>query len=86
MQVSFSGKYAVNSETFGINFEAIVDGSSVVCMVSTEALQDIDPSNALSTAQDQFTSNRLAFERIAEKKIRDGQPAPIVITRADIHA
>lgn len=86
MQISFSGKYAVNSETFGINFEAVVDGSSVVCMVSTEALQDIDPSSALCAVRDQFISNRSAFERIAEKKIRDGQPAPIAITSADVRA
>lgn len=86
MQISFSGQYAINPQTFGINFEAIVDGSSVICMISTEALQDIDPSNAQGNAQDQFTSNRSAFERIAEKKIRDKQPAPIVITSADVLA
>ncbi|WP_312368040.1 DUF1488 family protein [Stenotrophomonas sp.] len=86
MQISFSGKYALDPATFGINFEAIVDGSIVVCKVSTEALQDINPSDALGTAQDQFTSNRSAFERIAKEKIRNGKQAPIVITRADVLA
>lgn len=86
MQVSFSGKYAVNSATFGINFEALVDGSIVICMVSPEALEDINPSHALSTAQDQFTSNRSTFECIAENKIRSGQPQPIMITSVDIRS
>lgn len=86
MQVSFSGKHANNPETFGINFEAIVDGSIVVCMVSAEALRDIDPSNAGGGVQDQFISKRSLFERIAEQKIRAGQPAPIRITSADVSA
>lgn len=86
MQILFSDQYAINPQAFGINFEAIVDGSSVICMISTEALQDIDPSNAQRNAQDQFTSNRSAFEQIAEKKIRDKQLAPIVITSTDVRA
>ena len=85
MQVSFSRNHAINPETFGINFEAIVDGSRVICTVSIEALQDIDPSNAQGKPKDQFESNRSSFEQIAEQKIRAGQPAPITITSADLH-
>ena len=86
MQVSFSGKHAINHETFGINFEAIVDGASIACMVSTEALQDIDPRYALGNAEDQFVANRSSFERIAERKIRAGDSSPITITSADVRA
>lgn len=86
MQVSFSGKYAISQETFGISFEAIVDGSSVACKVSIEALQDIDPTNAQSSTVDQFAANRTSFERIAERKIRAGEPRPISITSADVRA
>lgn len=81
MKITFSGKYAINPQTFGINFEAIVDGESVVCSVSTEALQDIDPSNASGTAEQQFLANRSSFEAIAEKKIRAQAKSPVAINQ-----
>jgi len=84
MNISFSGKYAVNPQTFGINFEATVDGKNVVCSVSTEALQDIDPSNAQNTAEQQFLANQSSFEAIAEQKIRAGATNTVAITSSDI--
>lgn len=86
MNISFSGKYAVNPQTSGINFEATVDRQSVVCSVSTEALQDIDPSNAQNTAEQQFLANQSGFEAIAEEKILAGAASPIVITSSDVRA
>lgn len=84
MQIRFSENCAVNHLTFGVNFEAIVDGSSVICTVSTEALQDIDPNNTSGSAKDKFTAHRSSFERIAERKIRAGERAPIAINSADV--
>jgi hypothetical protein len=86
MNISFSGKYAVNPQTFGLNFEATVNGQNVVCSVSTEALQDIDPSNAQNTAEQQFLANQSSFEAIAEEKIIAGATSPIVITSSDVRA
>jgi len=86
MTITFSGKYAINPDTFGINFEANVDGHRVVCMVLTGALQDIDPSNAQNSATQQFLANQSSFEAIAERKIRAGAKTPITINNSDISA
>ena len=86
MNISFSGKYAFNPQTYGINFEATVNGQNVVCSVLTEALQDIDPSNAQNTVEQQFLANQSSFEAIAEKKIIAGATSPIVITSSDVCA
>ncbi|TNJ36294.1 DUF1488 domain-containing protein [Chlorobaculum thiosulfatiphilum] len=84
MNITFSGKFAVNSQAFGINFEAVVNGNSVICSVSTDALQDIDPSNPYDTVEQQFRANQSSFEAIAEQKIRSGALSPVVITSCDV--
>lgn len=86
MNVIFSGKYAVNPHTFGINFEAIVDGQTVICSASIEALQDIDPSNVSAAPVQQFLANQSQFQAIAEAKIRSGAVSPIGISSADVSA
>jgi len=73
MAVTFSGLAAINTETLGINFEAYRDEDRIVCVVSTGALQDIQPSNASDTAEEQFLANRFAFQAIAEKLIKAGK-------------
>lgn len=84
MNITFSGKHAINPQTFGINSEATVDGQSVICSVSIEALQDIDPSNAHNAAQQQFLANQSSFQSIAEQKIRAGATSPVAITSSDV--
>ena len=84
MKITFSDKCAPNPQTNGINFEAIVNGQSVVCFVSTEALQDIDPNTAQYTALQQFLANRSTFETIAEQKIRSSNLRPVDITASDV--
>jgi Protein of unknown function (DUF1488) len=86
MNITFSGKYAINPQTFGINFEATVNGQSIVCSVLTEALQDIEPSNALNSPEQQFLANQSSFEAIAEQKIRADVTSPVVIAGSDVRA
>ena len=86
MNIISSGNYAINPQTFGVNFEATVNGQSVVFSASTEALQDIDPSNAHNTAQQQFLANQSSFQAIAEQKIRAGATSPVAITSCDVLA
>lgn len=85
MNIDFSGKWATDHNTFGVIFEATVDGTPVSCHVSTDALQDIDPSNALSSPQDQFQSNQFSFQEIAEALINNGRLSngKLFITSAD---
>jgi len=85
MEITFSGRYTVNSDTFGINFEANVDGTNVVCSISTEALDDVDTINAQSAPEHQFLANRVRFEAIAEQKIRAGI-SPVAINSSDVHS
>lgn len=84
MKISFSNKYTTNPQTGGINFQAIVDGQPVACSISTEALQDIDPSNARGSAEQQFIANQSSFQAIADQKIRAGSTSPIIISSADV--
>jgi hypothetical protein len=58
MAVTFSGRWAKNLHTFGINFEAHNDADKIVCVVSTEALQDIQPNNPANTVEAQFIANQ----------------------------
>jgi hypothetical protein len=86
MNITFSGNYAIDPTTFGINFEANLDGNNFVCTVSTEALQDIDPNNAKNSAEQQFVATQASFEAIAETKIRAGATSPIAINSSDVRA
>lgn len=87
MSVEFSGKSAFNHETFGITFEAIVDGNRVLCQINMEALQDIDPSNAMNEPMEQFKANEYLFQEIAEALILGGkvQNGQIFISSNDIN-
>ena len=85
MIISFGSSFTING-AFGISFEASLDGLTVVCSVSSEALQDINPSNAQCSPEAQFMASRSAFEDIARRKILAGEQRPIRITSADVIA
>ena len=88
MNIEFSGNWAVNHVTFGINFDATVDGVKVVCIVETEALQDIDPSNTMNEPTEQFKANQYLFEEIAEALILEGKVknGQLFISSSDVRA
>ena len=54
--------------------------------INFEALQDIDPSKAQCSPEEQFMANRAAFEGIAKRKILAGEQPPIRINSADVSA
>jgi hypothetical protein len=85
MPISFASSYTING-AFGISFEAALVGSKVVFSVSSEALQDIEPSKAQCSPEEQFMANRAAFEGIAKRKVLAGEQRPIRITSADVSA
>jgi len=84
-RISFDPGFAI-SEAFGVSFAATLDGLTVVCSVSSEALQDIDSSNAQCGLEEQFMAHRVDFESIAIRKILAGEAQPIRITSADVRA
>ena len=83
MEIKFTDTYTVNSETGGIDFQAIVDGQNIVCKVSQEALQDIYPENRNDDIRTQFVSNQSKLEKIAEIKLLD-RNNNIFITSEDL--
>lgn len=84
MEISFTGNHGINTQNFGINFQAKVDGENFICSVTTAALQDVDPSNAQRAPEQQFLANRSTFESIARKKILGGATSPLLITSTDV--
>ena len=72
MDVSFPGP-AIPAKDGGISFRAVVDGQTVACKFSTEALQDVKPSLTASPPSTQFEESKQVLLNIAEKKIRSGQ-------------
>ncbi|MCX9560811.1 DUF1488 family protein [Vibrio cholerae] len=68
MNIEFTGRFEKN-ENFGINFYAKVNADTVTCVISTEALQDINPSRRGDDVISQFLSNKKRFESIARNKI-----------------
>jgi hypothetical protein len=88
MKIEFSGKLAIDSETFGVSFQATVDGVDIRCRVDNSTLQDIDPPNRMNDALSQFQANQSAFQTLAEKLIRSGRvkDGQLIITVDDIHS
>lgn len=85
MNIEFTGAYAKN-EHFGINFQATVDGQSISCVVSIEALQDINPNGRMDEAEQQYQDNQYQFESIARGKILNGEVAnsKVFINQSDV--
>ena len=80
-KIIFTGKHAKN-ENFGINVEVLVT-QKIICKISQDALQDIEPENRAASVEEQFSLHQAEFERIAEEKIRN-LPDSIIIGSADV--
>lgn len=86
MNIVFNEKYAENPETFGVNFQAVVDGEPVVCVVTLEALNDIDPPGRFDGAVSKYQNNRVKLENVARSKILKGcvKDAKVYINQSDV--
>jgi hypothetical protein len=87
MNITFTGRYSQNSSNFGINFGAKVDGGHVICWVSKEALQDVNPNARMNEAENQFSTNQAQFENIARNKLLNNQvqeDGSVAITTQDL--
>ncbi len=63
---------AVPAEDGGISYRALVDGETVACKFSTEALQDVNPALTMSSSTVQFESSQARLLEVADRKIRAG--------------
>lgn len=50
-----------------------MDGNTISCRITLEALQDIDPANNQNDQMAQFHAHSSRFLSIAESKIRSGE-------------
>ena len=71
MKIEFIGP-AVKAEDDGVLFLTKVDGRSVQCHFTFEALEDIDPDTLQIDPLQQFESHQLKLLSIAEGKLLKG--------------
>ncbi len=71
MDIEFLGP-AVNAPDGGVSYRVLVNGETVACRVSMEALQDIDPGRYQNDPISQFNSHSSTLLSIAEQKIMSG--------------
>lgn len=85
MNIEFKGSPFLG-DTTEINFHAMVDGKSITCIVTFEALEDINPDVKSDDGMLQYINNEAKIKAIAEKKIRNGQVSSnkVVIYSADV--
>ena len=82
MNISFPDRHAIDTDTFNFVFPAIVDGEQIRCMVTREALQDINPSCAADSSESQFETNKFHLQTIAKEKILAGEIKDGIVTIA----
>lgn len=71
MNIEFCGP-VINAPDGGISYRVLVNGITVACRVSMEALQDIDPKTNQYDPIAQFNAHSSSLLSIAERKIRNG--------------
>ena len=79
MNIQFPGP-AVPTQEGGISYRAIVDGVTVACQFTWEALQDVNPAHTQEQPMNQFLFSQGQLLAIAEAKIRAGN-----VTNGIIH-
>ncbi|WP_144409233.1 DUF1488 family protein [Pseudoxanthomonas suwonensis] len=75
MNAIFTGKGTETLE--GYSFQVRFLGREIACLVSSEALQDIDPENRFNSAEQQFLANQRHFVDQAERTIIAAIPAAV---------
>lgn len=71
--IQFTGESTRDIGVGGISFKAIVDGQTISCKVSDEALQDHFGASAGVSCDRAFKVNQLRIENVARDLINAGQ-------------
>ena len=71
MKIEFIGPATIASDG-GIHYPALLDGKSLICHFSYEALDDVEPDGILGDALAHFRNHQLKLLSIAEQKIMGG--------------
>jgi len=73
-------EYSINYENAGINFIVKLNNKKYSCLVSQEALQDIDSSKKTNDIEYLFKSNQSTLENIAIDMIKTNSDDKIFIS------
>lgn len=71
MEIEFIGPASIAPDG-GVNFPTLLDGQTLVCHFSYEALDDVEPDGIQGNALEHFKNHQLKLLSIAEQKIRGG--------------
>jgi len=85
MKIEFPDRHTINPETGGINFPALVNNNEIVCQVSKEALQDINPEKRHDPIKKRFKDNKSAIQSVAKQKIENGE-SNIFVSSDDVRS
>lgn len=85
MNILFSGP-AVSLQDGGVSYRAVVDGVTVACQFTWEALQDINPAHTQENPMNQFFLSKNQLLSIAKAKILTGDVANgvVIIRKSDV--
>jgi hypothetical protein len=84
MNIEFTGRKIPTADG-GLMFEALVDGKSVICTVSMEALNDhFGVTEDVATNVSPFDRGQAKIYAAAERLIRAGV-SPVFVTSEDLH-
>ena len=83
MKIEFPDRHAVKTDV--INFPASVNNKEIVCQVSHDALQDINPEKRHDPIEKRFNDNKSAIQSIAKQKIENGE-SNIFVSSDDVRS
>lgn len=71
MKIEFIGPATIANDG-GVHYPALLDGQTLICHFSYEALDDVEPDGILGDALAHFKNHQLKLLSIAEQKILSG--------------
>jgi hypothetical protein len=71
MKIEFIGPATIANDG-GVHYPALLNGQTLTCHFSYEALDDVEPDGIMGDALEHFNNHQLKLLSIAEQKIRSG--------------
>ncbi|MEN9281538.1 MAG: hypothetical protein RL594_473 [Bacteroidota bacterium] len=79
-RVTFTGKSAINSDSFNLIVQLSVDDNLITCELTQVVLQDINPVTRLSGMQEQFVANQSTLLLVIQDMLDNGHQPPLTVT------
>lgn len=82
--VHFTGKCAIDSESFNLVAEMYINDEKTVCSITIEALQDVNPATRTLDPEKMFQANKQQLVQVAIDMLARGSQHPLRISTANI--